>query len=77
MDQTYSNWQLCLVDVNQGEETGDFLRKKYKKEIRLSYKKITEDKGASENLNAALKLAMGDYILFSDQKRASGDGTVF
>ena len=77
MDQTYSNWQLCLVDVNQGEETGDFLRKKYKKEIRLSYKKITEDKGASENLNAALKLAMGDYILFSDQKTVPAPDALF
>ena len=77
MDQTYSNWQLCLVDVNQGEETGDFLRKKYKKEIRLSYKKITEDKGASENLNAALKLAMGDYILFSDQKTVPSPDALF
>ena len=31
-DQTYDNWQLCLVDANEGEETGEFLRKKYKKE---------------------------------------------
>lgn len=77
VNQTYSNWQLCLVDVNQGEEIGEFLRKKYKKEIRISYKKITEDKGASENLNAALKLAMGDYILFSGQKIVPAPDALF
>lgn len=30
-EQTYGNWQLCLADACEGEETGEFLRKKYKK----------------------------------------------
>lgn len=76
-DQTYDNWQLCLVDANEGEETGEFLRKKYKKEIRLSYKKVTENKGISENLNAALKLAMGDYVLFADQETVPAPDALF
>ena len=24
--QTYGNWQLCLADGSEGEETGEFLR---------------------------------------------------
>ena len=44
------------------------LRKKYKKEIRLSYKKVTENNGISGNLNASLKLAMGEYVLFAGQE---------
>ena len=76
-DQTYGNWQLCLVDANDGEETGEFLRKKYKKEIRISYKKVTENKGKSGNLNAALKLAMGDYILFADQETVPAPDALF
>ena len=64
--QTYGNWQLCLADGSEGEETGEFLRKKYKKEIRISYKKLKENKGISENTNAAIKLAMGDYIMLCD-----------
>ena len=61
-EQTYGNWQLCLADACEGEETGEFLRKKYKKEIRLSYKKVTENNGISGNLNASLKLAMGEIM---------------
>lgn len=64
--QTYGNWQLCLADGSEGDATGEFLRKKYKKEIRISYKKLTENKGISENTNAALKLAMGDYVMLCD-----------
>ena len=44
------------------------LRKKYKKETRLSYKKVTENNGISGNLNASLKLAMGEYVLFAGQE---------
>ena len=67
-EQTYGNWQLCLADACEGEETGEFLRKKYKKEPRLSYKKVTENNGISGNLNASLKLAMGEYVLFAGQE---------
>ena len=64
--QTYSNWQLCLADGSEGDEIRELLRKKYKKEIRISYKKLTENKGISENTNAAIKQAMGDYIMLCD-----------
>lgn len=64
--QTYGNWQLCLADGSEGDETGEFLRRHYKKEIRISYKKLTENKGISENTNAAIKLAMGDYVMLCD-----------
>lgn len=64
--QTYGNWQLCLADGSEGDEIGEFLRKKYKKEIRISYKKLKENRGISENTNAAIKFAMGDYIMLCD-----------
>ena len=37
--QTYKNWELCLADGSEGDEIRELLRKKYKKEIRISYKK--------------------------------------
>lgn len=64
--QTYGNWQLCLADGSEGDEISEFLRKKYKQEIRISYKKLKENKGISENTNAAVKLAMGEYIMLCD-----------
>ena len=64
--QTYGNWQLCLADGSDGDEVREFLRKKYRNEIRISYKKLKENKGISENTNAAVRLAMGDYIMLCD-----------
>lgn len=64
--QTYGNWQLCLADGSEGDETGEFLCKYYKNEIRISYKKLKENKGISENTNAAIKLAVGDYVMLCD-----------
>ena len=61
--QTYTNWQLCLADGSEGLETRAFLNKKYRKENRITYKKLKENKGISENTNAAMKLAAGEYIL--------------
>ena len=64
--QTYTNWQLCLADGSEGLETRAFLNKKYRKENRITYKKLKENKGISENTNAAMKLAAGEYILLCD-----------
>ena len=64
--QTYTNWQLCLADGSDGSETRTFLNKKYRKENRITYKKLKENKGISENTNAAMKLAAGEYILLCD-----------
>lgn len=64
--QTYTNWQLCLADGSEGSETRAFLNKKYRKENRITYKKLKENKGISENTNAAMKLAAGEYILLCD-----------
>ena len=64
--QTYTNWQLCLADGSEGSETRAFLNKKYRKENRITYKKLKENKGISENTNASMKLAAGEYILLCD-----------
>jgi len=58
--QTYSNWELCLAD---GSETkNEKLEPIYKKDKRIKYKYIGENKGISGNTNEALNLATGDYI---------------
>lgn len=64
--QTYANWQLCLADGSEGEELREFLRKKYRREKRISYKKLQKNTGISGNTNAALEMAVGDYIMLCD-----------
>lgn len=64
--QTYSNWQLCLADGSEGNELREYLRKHYRREKRISYKKLKENRGISKNTNAAIEMARGEYILFCD-----------
>ena len=60
IDQTYSNWELCLADGSP--EKNDKLEKICKKDSRIIYKFLGENKGIAGNTNEALKLATGDFI---------------
>ena len=59
-NQTYSNWELCLGDGSPKEL--EFMKEYTKKDKRIKYKFIGENKGISGNTNEALSLATGDYI---------------
>lgn len=58
--QTYSNWELCLADGSP--KSLEFIKKYIKKDKRIKYSIILENKGISENTNEALKLATGEFI---------------
>lgn len=62
--QTYSNWELCLADgsENQNED----LKKYYENNEKIKYKFLNSNKGISENTNAAIDIATGEYIGFLD-----------
>lgn len=62
--QTYSNWELCLVDGS--EEENENLKKYYEGKENIKYKFLNSNKGISENTNEAIKLATGDFIGFLD-----------
>jgi len=67
-NQTYSNWELCLVDGSTDDFSfvGKYCEDISKKDSRVKYKKLVENKGISENTNECLKLATGDYIALFD-----------
>lgn len=58
--QTYSNWELCLADGSP--EPIVYMQEYPKKDNRIKYKIIGENKGISGNTNEALTLATGDFI---------------
>jgi len=60
INQTYSNWELCLADGS--ENKNDEIENICKKDNRIKYKFLNENKGISGNSNETLKLATGDYI---------------
>ncbi len=65
--QTYSKWELCLSDGGGKEsELGDYLRKLCETDERVRVVKSAQKLGISENTNAALAIASGDYIVFTD-----------
>ena len=59
-NQTYPNWELCLADGSP--ESLKFMQEYPKKDDRIKYKIIGENKGISGNTNEALSLVTGDYI---------------
>ncbi len=68
LEQTYSNWELCLADGS--DEEHDYVKKEVKKiqkkDSRVLYKKLEKNLGISENTNAALEMATGEYIALFD-----------
>ena len=64
--QSYVDWELCLADGSDNNTVKDFVRNNYGTEGRIIYEQLAENKGISENTNQALKLASGDFIMFSD-----------
>ncbi|MCI7768233.1 MAG: glycosyltransferase family 2 protein [Oscillospiraceae bacterium] len=62
--QTYENWELCLADGSDSEhpEVGATVLKFAGKDSRIKYKKLEKNLGISDNSNACIDMAEGDYI---------------
>lgn len=67
-NQTYPNWQLCLGDGSPEEGLYEIIKSATggQWDERIVYKKLTDNTGIAGNTNAALELATGDYIGFTD-----------
>ncbi len=64
IDQTYTNWELCLADGSP--ERNPELEEICKKDSRIKYNYTGKNLGISGNTNEALKMATGDYISLLD-----------
>lgn len=66
--QTYSNWELCLADGSDDEHAfvGEYCLNVAESDNRIKYKKLSENKGISENTNECIKMSNGDYIALFD-----------
>ncbi len=67
--QTYSNWQLCFADGSSNNKVAEHIHRNIEDgtyQGRITYKQLEENKGISENTNAALELAVGEYIVLAD-----------
>lgn len=68
VEQTYANWELCLADGSDDSHRNvkSEVQKLVKKDKRIKYKKLKENKGISENTNECIEMATGDYIVLFD-----------
>ena len=58
--QSYANWELVLADASP--EASSVAEEYVKKDPRIRYYRLEENKGISENTNRAVGFAKGDYI---------------
>ena len=64
INQTYTNWELCLADGSPEQDKS--LEEIYKSDDRIKYKFLGENKGIAGNTNECIKMATGDYIALFD-----------
>lgn len=64
VDQTYSNWELCLADGSDNEHNfvGQMCLEYANKDNRIVYQKLEKNEGISGNTNQCYQMATGDYI---------------
>lgn len=77
LNQTYSNWELCIADGSDNENVEKYIQKHYLKESRIKFKKLSENLGISDNMNAALDLVTGDYVGLFDHDDLLTPDTLF
>lgn len=68
INQTYSNWELCLADGSDSEHkyVGNVVKQYVNKDSRIKYKILQNNRGISENTNQCISMASGEYIALFD-----------
>ena len=67
LNQSYSNWELCLSDGSGENSPMTELLKQYeKKDSRIKVAYNNRQLHIAENTNEAIKIATGDFIAFAD-----------
>ena len=60
--QTYANWELCIANASPEDDSMEYVLKEYaKKDSRILWKKLEENKGIAENTNEAFAMATGEF----------------
>ena len=61
--QTYGNWELCVANADPADRrTAEILAVAASKDPRIKITDVPENEGISQNTNAALKIAAGEYV---------------
>jgi GT2 family glycosyltransferase/2-polyprenyl-3-methyl-5-hydroxy-6-metoxy-1,4-benzoquinol methylase len=68
LNQTYSNWELCLADGSNAyhSEVSVICKDYARRDKRIQYKKLDKNLGISENTNQCIAMSSGDYLALLD-----------
>ena len=76
--QTYPKWELCIADGSpKGEDASGLVGEYAEKDDRIRYLLLGKNGGISENTNAAIGQARGDYIVLADQDDAMPEHALY
>ncbi|WP_455139252.1 glycosyltransferase family 2 protein [Thermophilibacter sp.] len=65
--QSYGNWELILVNASPDmSELVDLARQATERDARVRLIELSENRGISENTNAGIAVATGDFVCFFD-----------
>ena len=64
--QSYGNFELCLADGSTKKGPSAFVKKFYGNDPRIKLKHLRVNAGISENTNEAIRMATGEFLMFSD-----------
>ncbi|MDR4890022.1 glycosyltransferase family 2 protein [Fredinandcohnia sp. QZ13] len=65
-DQTYTNWEMIIVDDVSTDNTVEIIKEKMKTDSRIKLIPLDKNGGAAIARNTAIKNASGKYIAFLD-----------
>ena len=65
LNQTYSNYELIIVDDGSTDGTWDIIQSYAKNEKKMVIKK-QKNSGVSKARNAGIEIAKGDFLVFLD-----------
>ncbi|MDO4466273.1 MAG: glycosyltransferase family 2 protein [Bacillota bacterium] len=62
VEQSYSNWELCIGDGSTNDSVEKYVKKHYAQDSRIRFKRLEKNYGISGNMNGALELVTGEYV---------------
>lgn len=77
LEQTYSNFELCLGNFGDDADVVVLLEKYAKIDNRIRHITFTENKGIAENSNQILAVAKGEYIALLDHDDTISPNALF
>lgn len=64
--QTYSNWEMIIVDDRSKDDTKQIVEEYMQKDSRIKYHLLEQNSGAAVARTTAMGLAQGSYMAFLD-----------